>query len=99
MSGQDTYTLHKPIVCIFCCQKTIVNGYGDQMRADLVDVKGDASNNDDFKYILTAINIFSNKPWAILVKNKSAASVTNTLEKIFTEDFPNGCKPTKENSS
>ena len=53
--------------------------------ADLVDMQAFSSFNKGFKYILTVIDVFSKYAWAVPIKDKSAASVTKTFEKIISD--------------
>ena len=39
--------------------------------------------NDGFCFILTVIDVFSKRAWAIPLKNKTASSVVNAIEGIF----------------
>ena len=89
LSGQDPYTLHKPITRKFQRRKTIVAGPGDQLQADLIDVKSHAKKNDDYKYLLTIIDVFSKRAWAIPVKTKSGTNVSQALKSVLKDYKPN----------
>ena len=89
LSGQDPYTLHKPITRKFQRRKTIVAGPGEQLQADLIDVKRYAKDNNDNRYLLTIIDVFSKKAWAIPVKTKSAIDVSQALKKVLKNVKPN----------
>ena len=56
--------------------------------ADLIDMQAFSSFNKGFKYILTVINVFSKYAWAVLIKDKSAASVTKAFEQIISDRIP-----------
>ena len=56
--------------------------------ADLVDMQAFSSFNKGFKYILTVIDVLSKYAWAVPIKDKSAASVTNAFEKIVSDRIP-----------
>jgi hypothetical protein len=88
LSGEDAYTLHKPIVNKFKRRKTITSGIGQQLQADLIDVKSHVEHNDGNKFILTVIDVFSKKAWAIPVKNKSGAEIAKALLPIILEISP-----------
>ena len=88
LTGQDTYTLHKPIKHKFERRKTIVSGPGQQLQADLIDIKGHAQHNDGYKYLLTHIDVFSRLAGAIPLKNKSAAEVSRALDDLFKDKSP-----------
>ena len=88
LSGQDPYTLHKPITRKFQRRKTIVAGPKEQLQADLIDVKSHAKENDDYKYLLTIIDVFSKQAWAIPIKTKSATNVSQALEPVLKDINP-----------
>jgi hypothetical protein len=86
LSGTDAYTLHKPVVEKFKRQSTVVNGPGEQLQADLLDVSSHSTENDGIKFLLTAIDVFSRYAWAIPIKNKTGLEVSRGLE-IILKDF------------
>ena len=57
-------------------------------RADLVDMQKNKSQNKNFNYILTVIDIFSKFAWAIPIKNKTGDSITRAFEIIFKDRIP-----------
>ena len=57
--------------------------------ADLIDKSSLSKYNNNYKFILTVINIFTKYAWAIPLKNKSGLSITNGL-KILLGDGPWG---------
>ena len=56
--------------------------------ADLVNMQAFSSFNKGFKYILTVIDVFNKYAWAVPIKDKSAASVTKSFEKIISDRIP-----------
>ena len=87
LRGQNAYTLHKSSKQKFVRRPTMVSGRGQQLQADLIDVHRYKRDNDGITFILTAIDVFSKKAWAIGVKNKSGDEISRALEKIF-QDYP-----------
>ena len=65
---QNVYSLHKPIRHRFKKRRVIVSKIDDQWQADLVDMQKNKSQNKNFNYILTVIDIFSKFAWAIPIK-------------------------------
>ena len=55
---QDAYTLHKPLRRRFPRNPYTVNNL-DVWVADLVDVQEFSKFNDNYKYLLTVIDVFS----------------------------------------
>jgi hypothetical protein len=88
LSSQDAYTLHKPARKIFPRRKTFAKGIGDLYQADLVDMQNLARFNDGFRYILTCIDVFSKRAFAIPLKDKRGPSVANAFETIFADSTP-----------
>ena len=83
LSGQDAYTLHRGINEKFKRRRTVVGGPEQQLQADLVDIRNHSSHNDGHTFILTAVDVFSRKAWAIPLKNKTGERVAEALERIL----------------
>ena len=86
LSAQDAYTLHKPARVRFPRRPTIVAGLGEQLQADLMDVRSHARENDDVTFLLTAVDAFSRRGFVYPLKNKSAASVTRALRDLLEDE-------------
>lgn len=85
LRGQDAYTLHKPVRTKFNRRKTIVSGIGQQAQTDLIDVARYKHQNDGICYLLTAIDVFSKRAWAIPIQTKSGVNVSSALQSILRE--------------
>lgn len=57
-------------------------------QSDLIDMQKYAPDNNGFRYILTVIDVFSKKAFAIPIKAKNGASVSEALKTIFTQYVP-----------
>ena len=88
LSGQNTYTLHKPLRKKFPRNKVVVQDVDKQWMADLADMTTHQKANDGFKYILTIIDVFSKYAWAYPLKTKTPRAVKEVFEKIFQERKP-----------
>ena len=86
LSNEETYTLHKKIVKKFERNKIIVSGIDDTFQADLIDVSNIKEFNDDYRYILTCIDVFSKYAWAIPIKTKTAKDVLEAFKIIFKDN-------------
>ena len=75
-AGEDAYTLHKPARINYKRNRVIVHGIDIQFQADLVDMSMYTKENDNFKYMLTCINVFSKYAWTRVLKNKTGVEVT-----------------------
>lgn len=85
---KDSYTLHKPVRHKFRRNRVIAKGINDQFQADLVDMQSLSKYNNGFKYLLTCIDVFSKRAWAIPLRNKSGKSVLSAFKIIFQERKP-----------
>jgi len=84
-AGRDAYTMHKPRKIRFLRRRTFSKGIEDLYQIDLADVSNLSSFNDGMRYLLTCIDVFSKRAWAIPIKTKSARSVAEAFEKILNE--------------
>ena len=58
----------------------------DKQPADLIDkIPSLSKNNNNYKFILTVINVFIKYAWAIPLKNKSGISIDNGFKKVLRE--------------
>ena len=87
LAGRDAYTLHKPRRIRFPRRKTYSKGITDLFQIDLVDLSNLASFNDGMRYLLTCIDVFSKRAWAVPVRRKSARDVVEAFEKILAEGY------------
>ena len=85
LSGQDAYTLHRSAQQKFERRKTITGGPSQQLQADLVDIRNHSKHNDGYTFLLTAVDAFSRRGWAIPVKNKTGERVAAALEQILDD--------------
>ena len=73
-------------------RQRIIPLYKDETwSADLIDKSSLSNYNNNYKFILTVIDIFTKYAWAIPLKNKSGLSITNGFKTILSE----GRKPEK----
>ena len=91
LSGEITYTLHKPIRKKFKRNPIIVENIDQQWEADLVDMQEFETKiknkkkrqNRSYNYILTVIDVMSKFAWGVPMKNKTKQSVVDAFEIIF----------------
>ena len=88
LSTQDTYTLHKPVRRIFPRRKTFAKGIDDLFQADLADMQNLSRYNDGYRFILTCVDVFSKRAFAIPLKDKRGTSVAEVFEQIFRGRVP-----------
>lgn len=83
LRGKDYYTLFKKAKKRFPRRKTIVSGIGDTLQADLLDMRGYASVNNNVSYLLTCVDVLTRYAWVIPLTNKTGQSVADGLRKVF----------------
>ena len=88
LKKQIVYTLHKQVRKKFKRNPVMSEYPNENFQADLIDYQIHSKENDGFKYILTTIDVFSKKAWAIPLKNKGKLSVTKAMENILNEETP-----------
>lgn len=85
LAGEDAYTLHRTAPIKYIRNRVVVYGVDTQFQADLVDMSAYSKENDDNKYMLTCIDVFSKYAWARVLKNKSGLEVTKAFNSILEE--------------
>ena len=71
-------------------RERIIPLYKDETWSDdLIDKSSLSKYNNNYKLILTVIDIFTKYAWAIPLKNKSGLSITNDF-KIVLGEHPQG---------
>ncbi len=63
----------------------IVSGIDDTWEADLIDVSSIKKENDGYTFILTLIDVFSKKAWAVKLKNKTSTTCLNAFKEILSK--------------
>ena len=77
--------LHRPSRKNFLRRNVIQIGINDTLQIDLVEMIPYHTENKGYKYLLTAIDIFSKKAFARPLKNKTGAEVTKAMSSIIEE--------------
>jgi len=86
LEEQDAYTLHRPAKKRFAHNPYTVTNVMDVWECDLLDVQAYAKYNDNYKYILSVIDIFSKFLFLVTVKTKSGPAATTAFLSIFDVD-------------
>ena len=77
-------------------RERIIPIYKDETwSADLIDKSSLSKYNNNYKIILTVIDIFTKYAWAIPLKNKSCLSITNGFKKVLGEHPQGGSESRK----
>lgn len=85
LRAQETYTLHKPMRKRFPRNRYVVSNMNHLWQVDLSDLRSLSQYNDDYKYILCVIDIFSKIAFVRALKNKNVNSIINAFQNIFLE--------------
>ena len=85
LSSQATYTLHKPMKRRFPTRKYKVPCVNHLWQIDLMEMIPYASINNDYRYIITCIDVFSRFARVQPIKSKSASAVHDALKIIFDD--------------
>lgn len=75
--------LHKPARRNYARRPTVVKGFKDLFQADLVEMQPYANMNQNNRYMLTVIDVFSKYAWAEPLKDKKAITVANAMQNIL----------------
>lgn len=66
-------------------RKVLVLGLRSQLDTDLMDMSRFAAENNDYRYILISINVFSRKLMVVPLLNKTSSTVAKAMEVILKE--------------
>jgi transposase InsO family protein len=83
LESQEPYTLHAPLRKRFQRNFYKVSKINDTFQADLCDIQKYAKESDNYRYILTVIDVFSKYAWTNPLKDKSAKSIEIAFEEIL----------------
>ena len=85
LSGQETYSLHRPVLRKFKTNHVITSGPFAQADTDLMDMTRYAKQNDNMRFVLIVIDIFSKYLWVAALKSKTAKDVIAGFEAIMSQ--------------
>lgn len=88
LGNQLSYSLNKPIRKRFPTRKYIVAGINRLWQMDLMEMIPYASINNDYRYILTCIDVYSRYARAVPVKRKSGKDMLMALSSLFKDVQP-----------
>lgn len=85
LTSQFPFSLHHRVVRNFRRNPIVVSRPNELMQGDLIDLQSLSKSNDNIKFILTLIDVFSKKAYAFPMTNKSGIEVKTALETLFKE--------------
>lgn len=83
LRNQDAYSLLRPVKYKFKRSRIVTTGIDDLWDADLADVSNISQHNDNFKFWLVVIDVFSRYTWVIPVKSKHHTDMVHAFEELF----------------
>ena len=90
LQDQDSYSLQQQTKRKSKRNRVISDGIDALWDVDLADVSNLTKYNDNIKFLLTTIDVFSRYLWVITLKDRKHGSIIKALETIFSK----GRKPT-----
>lgn len=88
LQQQLSYSLHKPTRYKFPRRKYVSRGLNHQWQADLIEMQKYSRENNGYRYILCAIDIFSRYLYVRPLLSKSGPDVAEAFASIFQETTP-----------
>lgn len=88
-TGERTYVLHKPVRRKFERSKVFAEGKNALWEADLAEMQNQKGSNDNTRYLLTVIDVFSKVAFVEPIKTKNATDVSAAFERILDKARPN----------
>lgn len=86
LKQQENYQLFKKTNKTSNVKRTILNEPNKQIGVDIIDMQNNEVNK--YKYILTAIDLFTKKAYAEPLKSKNESDVVNGMKKILDSTGP-----------
>lgn len=83
LSTKDSYTLHRRAIKKYPRNYFKIEQIGQLMQVDLADISRFKSVNQNYKYLLVAIDVFSKKLYALPLRTKTSAVTADAMEKII----------------
>ena len=83
LMGEDSYTLHRPVLYRFPRRKTIVSGPMDQFQCNLVDCSVYKDHNDGIRYLFCCIDVFTKQAWVHPLRSKRGQETAQAMESIL----------------
>ena len=77
--------LHKPVIKKFNKRKVYSQFRDNIWEVDLADMQSLSKNNEGIKYLLCAIDLFSNYAFFVPLKDKKGISIVNAFNKIIKQ--------------
>ncbi len=83
LKSHDAYTYHAPVRYRFPRNRVVVAGMNQLYDTDLLSMQSLSAQNDQFSWILTAIDVFSKYTFCEPLKTKTSQEVTEAFRRIL----------------
>lgn len=84
LKKDNTYARHKRVKHKFQRRKVVVPGMNYLWQSDLIILDKISKQNSNYSAILTTIDVFSKYAFATAIKNKTAETVSSSLDTLFS---------------
>jgi len=91
LETQDAFTLHRPLRKRFPRNPYTVNNIDDVWELDILDLSSLKKFNNNYRYLLQVIDVFSRYMHSVPLRTKTGKEVAAVLESIFKD--PKYTKP------
>ena len=81
----EPYTLNRRVQRNFQRGRVMVSGIDDQWEADLADMQSYSKENNDIKYLLFIIDVFSRFLWVEPLKDKTSQEIVSAFDAVLFE--------------
>jgi len=85
LETQDAYTLHRPLRKRFPRNPYTVNNINDVWEMDILDLTSLKKYNNNYRYLLQVIDVFSKYLHSVPLRTKTGKEVAAALESIFRD--------------
>ena len=84
IQNKESYSRNKGVNRQFQRNRVVVSGIDDQWDADLASFISFADDNDNYKYLLCVIDIFSRFAWIELLKDKKSETIVEAFNVVLS---------------
>ena len=85
IQNKESYSKNKGVNRQFQRSRVIVSGIDDQWDIDLASFISFSDENDNYKYLVCVIDIFSRYAWIIPIKDKKAENIVQAFNIVLAE--------------
>ena len=83
LDKQATYQQHKTVRRKIIYFPIVSPGINHNLQIDLADFSDISNMNDNVKYLIVIVDVFSRYAWVFPIKNKSSDTINNIMNDFF----------------